>query len=516
MTLHLKMPSKVNNLSPQICVIGVGGAGGNIINSMIESKIEGVEFLNVNTDSQQLKHSKSEKTLQLGPSCTQGLGAGADPEMGKKAAEEVASEIEEYLENSNMVFLTAGMGGGTGTGATPVVAKIAKDLGILTVGVVTKPFDMEGKRRLKQSENGILELQKYVDNLIVIPNQNIFHSAKPDTSFSDALQLANDVLIDGVKSIIDLMVKPGIMNHDFADVKAIMSETGKVHLGTGMSEGDNRSAEATEKAISNPLLEYNSMSGAKGVLVNITCGKDTSLHEIDYAMNKVREESDEDANLIFGVQKDSEYEGKFKISVISTGIDSENYYKNRPKEKIYSKGNENLNPLHKKSLNDSNNGEQSTFFVDAQLTKQQNFVSEFEGEDKINSEKLQNKNQDKESIEKDIISTKKDEKKSIFSMIFGTRNQKITETVPKTEDQSKNEFKTEMKEIIENEDLSENTSNVDNVSDENYLAEDVQILEPKNQTLDGNKDISELEQKKENDLDDDLLQIPAFLRRQAN
>ncbi len=518
MTLHLKMPSKVNNLSPQICVIGVGGAGGNIINSMIESKIEGVEFLNVNTDSQQLKHSKCEKTLQLGPTCTQGLGAGADPEMGKKAAEEVASEIEEYLENSNMVFLTAGMGGGTGTGATPVVAKIAKDLGILTVGVVTKPFDMEGKRRLKQSESGILELQKYVDNLIVIPNQNIFHSAKPDTSFSDALQLANDVLIDGVKSIIDLMVKPGIMNHDFADVKAIMSETGKVHLGTGMSEGDNRSAEATEKAISNPLLEYNSMSGAKGVLVNITCGKDTSLHEIDYAMNKVREESDEDANLIFGVQKDSEYEGKFKISVISTGIDSENYYKNRPKEKIYSKGIHSESSLNKENLSDPNNGEQSTFFVDAQLTKQQNFVSESESKDQINSDELINKNQHQESLKKDIVSNKKDEKKSIFSMIFGTKNQnqKMTESAPKTEDQSKSKFKTEMKEIIEKENLSKSISNIDNISDENYLADDVQILEPKNQNLDANNDVSELEQKKENDLDDDLLQIPAFLRRQAN
>ena len=227
-----------------------------------------------------------------------------------------------------MVFLTAGMGGGTGTGATPVVARIAKDLGILTVGVVTKPFEMEGKRKIKRARDGIMELQKYVDNLIVIPNQNIFHLAKPQTSFVESLQFADNVLIDGVKSIIDLMVNPGIMNHDFADVRAIMSETGKVHLGTGVSEGENRVMEATEMAISNPLLENNSMKGARGVLINVTCSDDTSLHDIDLAINRVQEESDDEANIIWGVQKDESFGGKFKISVISTGIDCENYYQN--------------------------------------------------------------------------------------------------------------------------------------------------------------------------------------------
>ena len=330
MTLHLQMPSQVNNMSPRILVVGVGGAGGNIINSMKESGVEGVEFLNVNTDSQQLKHSKVEKTLQLGPSCTAGLGAGADPEMGKKSADEVAGEIEDYLEGAHMVFLTAGMGGGTGTGATPVVARIAKELGILTVGVVTKPFEMEGKRKIKRAKDGIMELQKYVDNLIVIPNQNIFHLAQPSTSFVESLQFADNVLIDGVKSIIDLMVNPGIMNHDFADVRAIMSETGKVHLGTGISDsqGEKGVMEATEMAISNPLLENNSMKGAKGVLINVTCSDDTSLHDIELAINRVQQESDDDANIIWGVQKDEDFNGKFKISVISTGIDCENYYKN--------------------------------------------------------------------------------------------------------------------------------------------------------------------------------------------
>ena len=305
MTLHLKMPSKANNLSPKLSVIGVGGTGGNIINSMIQSNIQGVEFLNVNTDSQALKVSLADQTLQLGPNCTQGLGAGADPKIGRDSAEEVVSEIQEYLEDTNMVFITAGMGGGTGTGASPVIARIARDMGILIVGVVTKPFEMEGKRRMEQANHGIQELQKYVDNLIVIPNQNIYHFAKPETTFSEALQLADNVLIDGVRSIIDLMVKPGIMNHDFADVKAVMSETGKVHMATGESSEDNeRSLKATEEAICNPLLENNSMTGARGVLINVTGGNDITLHEVDQAVNRIREESDENANIIIGLTTD--------------------------------------------------------------------------------------------------------------------------------------------------------------------------------------------------------------------
>ena len=410
MTLHLQMPSQVNNMSPRILVVGVGGAGGNIINSMKESGVEGVEFLNVNTDSQQLKHSKVEKTLQLGPSCTMGLGAGADPEMGKKSADEVAGEIEDYLEGAHMVFLTAGMGGGTGTGATPVVARIAKDLGILTVGVVTKPFEMEGKRKIKRAKDGIMELQKYVDNLIVIPNQNIFHLAKPQTSFVESLQFADNVLIDGVKSIIDLMVNPGIMNHDFADVRAIMSETGKVHLGTGVSEGENRVMEATEMAISNPLLENNSMKGAKGVLINVTCSDDTSLHDIDLAINRVQEESDDEANIIWGVQKDENFNGKFKISVISTGIDCENYYKNIVEESnvtnlrdIEDSHNQKIDDKDEKNMVMQNREAiQTSFFVDLQDTSKK--LEE-------NDLKIEKKS---ENIPK--------EKRSIFSKIFGLKN----------------------------------------------------------------------------------------------
>ena len=503
MTLHLQMPSQVNNLSPRILVIGVGGAGGNIINSMKLSGVEGVEFINVNTDSQQLKNSKVDKTLQLGPSCTQGLGAGADPELGKKAADEVAGEIEEYLEGSHMVFLTAGMGGGTGTGASPVIARIAKDLGILTVGVVTKPFEMEGKRKINRADEGILELQKYVDNLIVIPNQNIFHLAKPETSFTDALQFADNVLIDGVKSMIDVMVNTGIMNHDFADVKAVMSETGKVHLGTGIAEGENRVTEATEAAISNPLLENNSMKGAKGVLINITCGADTSLHDIDLANNLVREEADEDANIIWGVQKDKNLDGKFKISVVSTGIDNENYYrnliqneKNSNRERIHTLTNEETQL--KTTVSESYEREQQSFFVDLQESSV--------------------KREQKKEVNKEPRVLKKEKKKSLIAKIFGLKEKEEFES-PKIQeingnDGSHNEFRNEIKEIIEEKADSEiDTSELKIKENDSNLSE---LASKINHSLEDEK-IKDLETKKsQNEIDDDLLQIPAFLRRQAN
>ena len=506
MTLHLKMPSKNNNLSPRILVIGVGGTGGNIINSMINSGIEGVDFLNVNTDSQQLKHSKVEKTLQLGPSCTEGLGAGGDPDMGKKAAEEVIDEIEQYIENSNMVFLTAGMGGGTGTGATPVIARIAKEHNILTVGVVTKPFQMEGKRKIEKAEEGVIELQKYVDNLIVIPNQNIFALAKPDTPVTDSLQLANNVLIDGVRSIIDLMVKPGIMNHDFADVKTVMSETGKVHLGTGVSDGEDRVNEATEKAISNPLLENSSMSGAKGVLINITCGEDTSLHDIDLAINKIREESDEDANIIWGLQKDKDYNSKFKISVISTGIDSENYYKN-----VINKGNvtsiSGINRIKNEITNDNQSNkidiEQPSFLIDLRQPEKTAKNNELLAEEEILNEQHPEKN--------------KIEKTSFFSRIFGTKpisKDNGDNLINKDNEVSKNEFINEIREISEEEELKIENNGKIVIEDESFRFSDSSEHITKN-----NSDTCENDDKKnesQNDVNDDLLQIPAFLRRQAN
>ena len=511
MTLHLKMPSKVNNLSPKISVIGVGGTGGNIINSIIQSSIDGVSFLNVNTDSQALKHSLAEQTLQLGPNCTQGLGAGANPEVGKESAEEVITEIQEYLEDANMVFITAGMGGGTGTGASPVIAKIARDMGILIVGVVTKPFEMEGKRRMHQATDGIQELQKYVDNLIVIPNQNIYHYAKPETTFSEALQLADNVLIDGVKSIIDLMVKPGIMNHDFADVKAVMSETGKVHMGTGFSEDSERAIKATEEAICNPLLENNSMTGAKGVLINVTGGKDITLHEVDQAVNRIREESDEDANIIWGLTQDENFDGKFKISVISTGIDSESYLKNKIEDvnvkELYDYKKIDLSSSNNiSSIKDNTNNEKSEVKVEnEQKDKQTNFFVDLENREdssELRHDKELKKLEEKAAefkVENDEVITKK----SFLSKIFGSKN-------------SVNEKKIEQ--VLE--EKKENEIQLKNTPTENHEETLIQSGDELTSDLQ-EKDFFENNKNTENELknpsyEDDLLQIPAFLRRQAN
>lgn len=319
--INLQVP-KSTTLKPTITVIGVGGAGGNAVNNMIDSNLEGVTFVAANTDAQALDHSKADHNVQLGMHITQGLGAGATPEVGRAAAEETAEEIMEHLTGSNMVFVTSGMGGGTGTGASPVIAKLAREQGILTVGVVTKPFHFEGKHRMQIAEEGLTELQKYVDTLIVIPNQNLFRLATEQTTFNQAFAMADDVLHAGVRGVTDLMVMPGLINLDFADIRTVMSEMGKAMMGTGEGEGDNRSIEAAEAAISNPLLDDISMKGAKGVLINITGGQDMTLFEVDEAANRIREEVDPDANIIFGSTFDDNVEGKIRVSVVATGIDS--------------------------------------------------------------------------------------------------------------------------------------------------------------------------------------------------
>lgn len=319
--INLQVP-KSTALKPTITVIGVGGAGGNAVNNMIESNLEGVNFVAANTDAQALELSKADHKIQLGMHITQGLGAGATPEVGRAAAEETVEEILEHLTGSNMVFVTAGMGGGTGTGAAPVIAKLAREQGILTVGVVTKPFHFEGKHRMKLAEQGLEELQRYVDTLIVIPNQNLFRLATENTTFSQAFKMADNVLHAGVRGVTDLMVMPGLINLDFADIRTVMSEMGKAMMGTGEAEGDNRSIEAAEAAISNPLLDDISMKGARGVLINITGGPDMTLFEVDEAANRIREEVDPDANIIFGSTFSDELSGKIRVSVVATGIDT--------------------------------------------------------------------------------------------------------------------------------------------------------------------------------------------------
>jgi cell division protein FtsZ len=317
------LPPDVDELTPRIAVIGVGGAGGNAIANMMKNDVQGVDFLVANTDAQALKQSQAGQKIQLGVRITQGLGAGARPEIGRAAAEEAIDSVAKTLEGAHMCFIAAGMGGGTGTGAAPVIAKAARDMGILTVGVVTKPFAFEGNRRAKAAEAGIEELQKYVDTLIVIPNQNLFLVANANTTFKQAFEMADEVLQQGVRGITDLMVMPGLINLDFADVRSVMQEMGKAMMGTGEAEGDNRAIEAASKAIANPLLDGVSMKGAKGVIVSITGGEDMRLLEVDEAANHIRELVDEDANIIWGSAFNPDLEGKIRVSVVATGIEAD-------------------------------------------------------------------------------------------------------------------------------------------------------------------------------------------------
>src|SRR3954469_6721439 len=322
MTLHLTVPKQSHtDFTPRITVIGVGGGGTNAVDNMIASNLQGVDFVVANTDAQQLMHSRADRRVQLGPHLTQGLGAGPKPEIGRAAAEEAADELMRHLEGTHMVFITAGMGGGTGTGAAPVIARMARERGVLTVGVVTKPFTFEGMRRTKAAEAGITELQQYVDTLIVIPNQNLFRLANERTGWREAFKMADNVLYMGVRGVTDLMMAPGLVNLDFADIRTVMAEMGKAMMGTGEAEGENRAIRAAEAAISNPLLEDTCMAGARGLLINITGGDDMTLFEVDQAANRIREEVDEDANIIFGSAVDESLAGKIRVSVVATGID---------------------------------------------------------------------------------------------------------------------------------------------------------------------------------------------------
>lgn len=320
MSINLKMPD-ITELKPRITVFGVGGAGGNAVNNMIETGLDGVDFVVANTDAQALTASRSDRVIQMGVAVTEGLGAGSQPEVGRAAAEEVIDEINDHLAGSHMAFITGGMGGGTGTGAAPVVARAAREQGILTVGVVTKPFHFEGQRRMRIADMGIEELQKNVDTLIVIPNQNLFRIANEKTTFADAFSMADEVLYSGVACITDLMVKEGLINLDFADVRSIMRDMGKAMMGTGEASGDKRAIQAAEAAIANPLLDDVSMKGAQGLLISITGGQDMTLFEVDEAATRIREEVDEDANIILGATFDDALEGSVRVSVVATGID---------------------------------------------------------------------------------------------------------------------------------------------------------------------------------------------------
>ena len=322
MTVHIDVPESEGPMAPRIVVIGVGGAGGNAVNNMIQSNVAGVEFLSANTDSQAIGQSLCEHTVQLGQGVTQGLGAGSRPDIGRAAAEEALDQVLAHIDGANMVFITAGLGGGTGTGGSPVIARAAREAGILTVGVVTKPFHFEGVHRMRIAEEGIAELSQYVDTLIVIPNQNLFRIADAKTTFADAFKIADQVLHSGVRGVTDLMVMPGLINLDFADIRAVMTEMGKAIMGTGEASGEGRAIAAAEAAISNPLLDDVSMKGARGVLINITGGMDLTLFEVDEAANRIRDEVDPEANIIFGSTFIEAMDGQMRVSIVATGIDA--------------------------------------------------------------------------------------------------------------------------------------------------------------------------------------------------
>ena len=380
MTLNLSVPGQ-NDLKPRISVFGIGGAGGNAVNNMIEKELEGADFVAANTDAQALQQSNAKNKIQMGVKVTEGLGAGARASVGAAAAEETIEEIVDHLAGSHMAFITAGMGGGTGTGAAPIIAQAARELGVLTVGVVTKPFQFEGSKRMKQAEDGVEALQKVVDTLIIIPNQNLFRIANEKTTFSDAFNLADDVLYQGVKGITDLMVRPGLINLDFADVRAVMDEMGKAMMGTGEASGEDRAVQSAEKAIANPLLDEISLRGARGVLINITGGQDLTLFELDEAANRIREEVDPDANIIVGSTIDEELQGIMRVSVVATGIDAteasnETPLPRRSMAEPLVKDVEN----NRSATDESSSESQNTLFNDPNIVGQSEMDNNLEGE----------------------------------------------------------------------------------------------------------------------------------------
>lgn len=548
MALNIEIPQN-ETLKPKITIFGVGGAGGNAINNMINSKLEGVEFIAANTDAQSLQNSKAEVKIQLGVEITKGLGAGSFPDRGKMAAEENIEEIQKILEGNHMVFIAAGMGGGTGTGAAPVIAKLARERDILTVGVVTKPFHFEGKYRMDTAQKGIEELKKHVDTLIVIPNQNLFRIANERTTFESAFKMADDVLYAGVRGITDLITMPGLVNLDFADIRTVMTKMGKAMMGTGESEGENRAVEACEAAISNPLLDDVSIRGARGVLVNMTGGPDMTLFEADLAVNTIRREVDDNANIIFGSAFDEKMKGKIRISVVATGIDEEEFTQDilrnnqnqdsssKSKSQIKdSKGliQDNISDSVRKTFFDPgvsqsteeeeieeinpadlNSNKKYSLKENENYGKSQNNVKAFANDEsvisKMDFDNFQ-KDEDEESQEIEFISQKSKKEKpkkqnkengfNLFSFISNSKN-------------NEKEAKDEEDEGDKNEISEKNQDSKEEVF--------VKKAKPKENTKDLLKKKEEFfgstildEEKPDNSLEDDILNVPAFFRKKRN
>ena len=487
MTINFKTPD-IKELKPRILVLGVGGAGGNAINGMIDSGLQGVEFIAVNTDAQDLRVSKAQAKIQMGVNLTKGLGAGAKLDIGQAAADESLNDIVNVLQGSNMVFITAGMGGGTGTGAAHVIARAAKELNILTVGVVTLPFLYEGPSRMRKAQQGLEELRKHVDTIIVVPNQNLFKIASEQTTFEESFELSNDVLLHGVQSITDLMVRPGLINLDFADVETVMSSMGKAMMGTGQAEGEGRATKAAEMAINNPLIDDYTLKGAKGLLVNITGGKDLKLFEVDEAVNKVRSEVDTEAELIIGAITDENLDGTMRVSIVATALDGQ-----QPEPKSV------INMVHR--IQNRNTGYSD--FSNTASTQSFNFSNPINsiitnGANALKiEEEIKNENmQVSQSNESEMVDST-----SISNEQIEIQDQTNENEIDSLNEKKEDEIKTSLSNGLENFEFNEEET------PELFNSENNENKEESISSFDTN-DI-----KKE---EDDDLEIPAFLRRQKN
>ena len=555
MTINISIPDVGNNLHPQITVLGVGGSGGNAVNNMINSNLEGVDFAIANTDAQALQISNCKKKIQLGINSTRGLGAGMRPDIGRKAAEETLNEINEMLEGSHMLFIAAGMGGGTGTGAAPVIAKLAREKGILTVGVATKPFHFEGSQRMKLADKGLEELQQYVDTLLTIPNQNLFRIANEKTTFADAFKMADDVLYAGVRGVTDLMVQPGLINLDFSDVKTVMSEMGKAMMGTGEASGEGRAIAAAEAAIANPLIDDVSLKGAKGLIINITGGNDITLYEVDEAANRIKQEVDEKANIIYGTTCDERLEGVVRVSLVATGIDADSVTSNNHLEINKSLKIDNSVYLSKSDdLNEDElliNKEESTSFLKTSNEESINYEDDKNIQEDIN---INNKDfsDNPNSIEESKLS-------NLEEIPLGSENLKIDEidknidNLDYLDESDANNSPDLNNEKIESQNLeiSQDDVSVENDSDSKpsvrrlSLFDSLEANEKDNSLVNSDKSEPVFQENQENlnsnmekniensneeftgedidieedfsqDPEEELLDIPTFLRRQAN
>ncbi len=486
MTINFKTP-EIKELQPRLLVMGVGGAGGNAINEMIENGMQGVEFIAVNTDAQDLKHSKAKSKIQIGLNLTKGLGAGAKLDIGQAAADESLNDIVNILQGANMVFIAAGMGGGTGTGAAHVIARAAKELNILTVGVVTLPFLYEGPSRMKRAQIGLEELRKHVDTIIVIPNQNLFKIANEQTTFEESFNLSNNVLMHGVQSVTDLMVRPGIINLDFADVETVMASMGKAMMGTGEAEGEGRAMQATEMAISNPLIDDYTLKGAKGLLVNITGGKDLKLFEVDEVVNKIRSEVEADAEVIIGAITDSSLEGKIRVSIVATSLDNQ-----QPESKSV------VNMVHR--IQNRNPG-YSDFGVS-------NLAGSFSFANNTSNTVTHGANALK--LENEIVTENFNDTASNINNQYHKellKNQDVENIIENTSEENEVSFS---KEVIE-EPVSEKENSVD-LKEFGVNADEPDLFSSDNSEVSSENLLSSSSDENE----DDDLEIPAFLRRQKN